>query len=78
MHLTLLPHVSAGVEKGTGRVLVTVNPRYFRPTEVDLLLGNPAKARSVLGWKPTRDIDAIIDEMMTHDMKSVPSMFSRQ
>lgn len=50
---------------------VTVHPRYFRPTEVDLLLGNPAKAKRELGWAAQRDIDAIIAEMMENDMKSV-------
>src|SRR4051812_49172354 len=40
-----------GVDDKTGQVLVKVDPRYFRPTEVDLLLGDPSKARSVLGWK---------------------------
>ena len=44
-----------GVEKGTAKVLVEVDPRYFRPTEVDLLLGDPSKAREKLGWtmRPT-------------------------
>lgn len=47
---------------------VEVHPRYFRPTEVDLLLGNPAKAKRELGWAPTRNIDDIIAEMITNDM----------
>lgn len=58
-----------GLEKGTGRVLVTVSPKYFRPTEVDLLLGSPAKAEKILGWAPKRTIDDIINEMIAHDMK---------
>jgi GDPmannose 4,6-dehydratase len=48
---------------------VAVHPRYFRPTEVDLLLGNPAKAKRELGWAPTRNIDDIIAEMIANDMK---------
>jgi GDPmannose 4,6-dehydratase len=41
-----------GKEKGTGTVRITVNPKYFRPTEVDLLIGNPKKAEEKLKWKP--------------------------
>ena len=40
-----------GLRRETGRVLVEVDPRYFRPTEVDLLLGDPSKARARLGWR---------------------------
>jgi GDPmannose 4,6-dehydratase len=47
---------------------VSVHPRYFRPTEVDLLLGNPAKAKRELGWAPKRNIDDIIAEMIVNDM----------
>ena len=42
------------MEVGTGRVLVEVDPMYFRPTEVDRLQGDPTKAREVLGWNPTQ------------------------
>ncbi len=41
-----------GVDQSTGRTIIEINPRYFRPTEVDLLLGNPKKAEDKLGWKP--------------------------
>jgi hypothetical protein len=41
-----------GVDRTTGKVLVSVDPRYYRPTEVELLIGNPAKATAKLGWKP--------------------------
>ena len=40
-----------GIDKATGKVIVKVNKKFFRPAEVDVLLGNPAKAESVLGWK---------------------------
>lgn len=58
-----------GVDKATGKVLVEVDPRYFRPTEVDLLLGDSAKARKQLGWKPKYDLDALIKEMVAEDLK---------
>ncbi len=44
-----------GIDKATGRVIIEVDPRYFRPTEVDLLLGDSTKARTELGWKPKYD-----------------------
>lgn len=47
-----------------GRVLVVVDPKYFRPCEVDTLLGDPSKAYSILGWAHTMDLDAIIADMM--------------
>ena len=58
-----------GVDKATGKVLVEVDPRYFRPTEVDLLLGDSSKARKQLGWEPKYDLDALIKEMVAEDLK---------
>ena len=52
------------------RILVRVDPKYFRPTEVELLLGNPAKAKRVLGWKPKVTFEALVKEMMEHDLKA--------
>ena len=43
-----------GIDKNTGKILVEVDPKYFRPTEVELLLGDPTKARTILGWNPTK------------------------
>ncbi len=51
-----------------GQVVVEIDPRYYRPTEVDLLIGDPSKARRVLGWKHRYDLDALIDEMVTADL----------
>ena len=53
------------------RILVKVNPRYFRPAEVKLLRGDSEKARKLLDWKPTFDIDKLISEMMEYDLKTV-------
>jgi len=53
------------------RVLVKIDPRYFRPTEVDLLLGNPAKAKAVLGWESSTPFDALVKEMVEADLEMV-------
>jgi GDPmannose 4,6-dehydratase len=60
-----------GVESGSGRVLVEVDPRYFRPTEVDCLLGDPAKAHRKLGWKHRTTFDALVHEMVDEDLKAI-------
>jgi GDPmannose 4,6-dehydratase len=52
-----------------GRVVVKVDPRYFRPTEVELLLGDPSKAMSILGWKPKYDLKSLVKEMIESDVK---------
>ena len=48
--------------------LVRVDPAYFRPPEVDLLIGNPAKAREKLGWTHTVGLKALVQDMITHDL----------
>ena len=53
--------------RGNGDVVVRIDPRYFRPTEVDTLLGDPSKAHEKLGWKPTATLEELIAEMVTHD-----------
>jgi len=52
-------------------VVVAVDPNYFRPTEVDLLIGDATKARTVLGWEPQYDLDALVKDMMQSDIKLV-------
>lgn len=49
--------------------VVCVDPQYFRPTEVELLIGNPTKSQTVLGWKPEYDLKALIEDMMRSDIK---------
>jgi len=53
----------------TGKVLVKINPEFFRPAEVDLLLGNPAKAEEELGWKRKVDFPDLVKLMVKHDLK---------
>ncbi len=57
-----------GLDAKTGAVLVEIDPRYFRPTEVDLLLGNPAKAKRVLGWEATTPFLTLVKEMVAADV----------
>jgi len=52
-----------------GKEVVSVDPRYFRPTEVDLLIGDPTKAQQKLGWKPEYDLKALVQDMMISDVK---------
>ncbi len=52
-----------------GREVVRVDPKYYRPTEVDLLLGDPSKAMNKLGWKPKYDLKALVKEMVESDLK---------
>jgi GDPmannose 4,6-dehydratase len=52
-----------------GTVVLRVDPEYYRPTEVDLLIGDPTKSKTQLGWKPQYDLDAMIKEMVVSDLK---------
>jgi GDPmannose 4,6-dehydratase len=60
-----------GVDERTGEVLVKIDPRYFRPTEVDLLLGDASKARKVLGWKHEITFPSLVKEMVASDLQKV-------
>jgi GDPmannose 4,6-dehydratase len=52
-----------------GQVVVRVDPEYYRPTEVDLLIGDPTKSKTQLGWKPQYDLAALVQEMIESDLK---------
>ena len=61
-----------GIDDETGNALVEVDPKYFRPTEVDQLLGNPSKAVEKLGWNPTQTpFETLVKEMVQEDLKLV-------
>jgi len=58
-----------GIDVETGAVRVVVSPQYFRPAEVDLLWGDPSKARQKLGWEPRTGIRELIEIMVNYDLK---------
>ena len=61
-----------GIDRATGRTLVEVSPEFFRPAEVDLLLGDPSKARELLGWNPRKtSFEELVKIMVEHDMELV-------
>jgi GDPmannose 4,6-dehydratase len=62
-----------GVDQATGAELVAIDPRYFRPTEVELLLGDPGKARAALGWSPTVTFGELVEMMVDADLVSIQS-----
>jgi len=57
-----------GFDPSTGKVLVEIDPRYFRPTEVELLLGDPTKAKELLGWERRVTFPELVKEMVSHDL----------
>jgi GDP-mannose 4,6-dehydratase len=63
-------YLSQIVEKSKSQtVIVGVDPQYFRPTEVDLLIGDPTKSKTVLGWEPEYDLAGLVEDMMQSDIK---------
>ena len=59
------------VDKASSKVVVRIDPKYFRPTEVDLLLGDPAKAKRVLGWTPSITFEGLVADMMDADLAKI-------
>ena len=66
-----------GIDAKSGEVLIEIDPRYFRPTEVDLLLGDPTKAHEKLGWKHTTSFREMVKEMVSADMETVKAETQR-
>ncbi len=60
-----------GIDRAGGKVLVEIDPKFFRPTEVELLCGDASKARKILGWKPKRTFRDIVEEMFRADLDSL-------
>jgi len=58
-----------GIDQKDGKVLVEIDPRYFRPAEVDILIGDPSKAKTKLGWEPKVKLPELVKMMMEHDME---------
>ena len=67
-----------GYNAETGALLVEVDPRYFRPTEVDLLIGDPTKAREVLGWTHTASLAEMVSEMVAADIRVIENERERR
>jgi GDPmannose 4,6-dehydratase len=64
-----------GIDGCNGKILVRIDPRYFRPTEVDLLLGDPSKARRVLGWHHKVTFPELVSEMVNSDLEVIAKEF---
>ncbi|MRT20027.1 GDP-mannose 4,6-dehydratase [Comamonas sp. CAH-2] len=60
-----------GIDAATGRTLVRVNPAFYRPAEVELLIGDPAKAERILGWKPTTTLEDLCAMMVKEDIRRI-------
>lgn len=60
-----------GIDKATGKTIVTINPKFFRPAEVEVLLGDPAKAEKVLGWKRNISFSQLVEGMVKNDLALV-------
>lgn len=58
-----------GINKATGEIVVEINPEYFRPTEVDLLIGDATKSKTKLNWQPKYTFEALVEDMMINDLK---------
>ncbi|MDK2947136.1 MAG: GDPmannose 4,6-dehydratase [Methanolobus sp.] len=64
-----------GIDSRTGEILVEVDPTYYRPTEVDILLGNPAKANEKLGWKPKVKFEELVRQMTKAEEEAVAKLY---
>lgn len=60
-----------GIDSASGEILVEIDPRYYRPTEVDLLVGDPSKAKAKLGWESTTTLEQLIAEMVAEDINAI-------
>ena len=60
-----------GIDRHSGRTIVEVDPRYFRPTEVELLIGDASKAERLIGWKPQTTFEELVNRMMQHDLLTI-------
>lgn len=68
-----------GIDKATGKVLVEVDPKYFRPAEVEQLMGDPTKAKTLLGWNPRKTpFEELVRIMIEHDMRFVRKLYIRE
>lgn len=66
-------HNEQGIDRTTGKIVVSVDPAFYRPLEVDLLVGDSSRAKEVLGWSPTVQLEDLVAEMVEADMQRVSS-----
>lgn len=66
----------SGINAETGQTIVRVNPKFYRPAEVELLIGNPAKAKKILGWQPATTLEQLCNMMLSADLRRNASGFS--
>ncbi len=57
------------IDKATGKTVVKVNPKFYRPAEVELLIGNPQKAKEILGWEPKCNLEELCAMMVKEDLR---------
>lgn len=69
LEYTGLAEDESAIDKATGKVVVRVNPKFYRPAEVDLLIGNPAKAKQDLGWEPKTTLEELCAMMVKEDLR---------
>jgi GDPmannose 4,6-dehydratase len=62
-----------GIDRKSGKTIVRIDPKYYRPTEVDLLIGNPSKAKKRLGWKPSISFEQLVELMIKADSDMLKS-----
>ena len=67
-----------GIDKATGRTIISIDPRYFRPTEVDILIGDSTKARTRLNWRPETSFARLVEEMVSSDLEKVRAEANRR
>ena len=65
-----------GVDMATGKVVVRINPKFYRPAEVELLIGNPEKAKKILGWEPKTTLEELCEMMVKKDLLRNEQVFS--
>ena len=68
--LKLQSVIILNIQLEIGKEVLAIDPKYFRPTEVDLLIGDPTKAKEKLGWEPQIQLAELVEDMMSSDLKA--------
>ncbi len=67
-----------GIDEKTGKEIISIDPRYFRPTEVEMLIGDATKAKEKLGWQPKHNLDDLVGDMIASDIKELETEHESQ